>query len=114
MTVKYTPNQGDLIWLDFNPSRGHEIVKRRPAIVISKTPFNRLTQFAVVCPITSTITDFPTNFSLIGYQTTGQIMTSQIASYDLSQLANRQPEFIEKLRPADLEIVLQMVEQIFE
>lgn len=32
----YIPEQGDLIWLDFDPSSGKEIMKRRPAFVISK------------------------------------------------------------------------------
>ena len=51
----YVPEQGDLIWLDFDPSSGKEIMKRRPAFVISKRAFNEHTKMAIVAPITSTI-----------------------------------------------------------
>ena len=29
----YIPDQGDIIWLDFDPQAGHEHKGRRPAIV---------------------------------------------------------------------------------
>ncbi len=29
--MTYVPNQGDLIWLSFNPQTGHERAERRPA-----------------------------------------------------------------------------------
>ena len=51
----YVPEQGDLIWLDFDPSSGKEIMKRRPAFVITKKTFNEHTKMAIVAPITSTI-----------------------------------------------------------
>lgn len=53
--MSYLPEQGDIIWLDFDPSLGKEIMKRRPAFVLSKGSFNRITQMAIVAPITSTI-----------------------------------------------------------
>lgn len=34
--MRYTPEQGDIVWLDFDPSSGKEIIKRRPAFVISQ------------------------------------------------------------------------------
>ncbi|KRL20980.1 PemK family protein [Lentilactobacillus kisonensis DSM 19906 = JCM 15041] len=38
--------------IDFDPSVGHEIRKRRPAIVLSNQGYSRLTHLVVVCPIT--------------------------------------------------------------
>jgi len=49
----YIPKQGDIIWIDFNPQKGHEQAGHQPALVVSKDDFNRLTGFAIVCPITS-------------------------------------------------------------
>jgi len=37
----YIPEQGDLVILTFNPQAGHVQMGRRPAIVLSVTPFNR-------------------------------------------------------------------------
>ena len=34
-------NQGDIIWIDFNPSVGHEQANYRPAVVVSKRQFNK-------------------------------------------------------------------------
>ncbi len=32
---EYIPDTGDIIWIDFDPQRGNEIQKRRPALVIT-------------------------------------------------------------------------------
>ena len=49
----YIPDKGDIVFLNFDPSAGKEIMKRRPAFVISRKIFNEHTGFAVVAPITS-------------------------------------------------------------
>ena len=52
--------QGDLCWLDFDPSAGHEPRKRRPALVISTGEFNNVySSLTFVCPITSTVSTHP-------------------------------------------------------
>lgn len=48
----YLPHKGDIVTIDFNPSSGSEIRKRRPALVISNSRYSTLTGLAVVCPIT--------------------------------------------------------------
>ena len=47
----YTPEKGDIVSLDFDPSSGSEIIKRRPALIISRKSFNEHTGFAIVAPI---------------------------------------------------------------
>ena len=46
--------QGDYVILSLDPSSGKEIQKRRPCIVVSVSEFNKFSDFAIVCPITST------------------------------------------------------------
>lgn len=48
----YISQKQDIIWIDFNPSKGKEIQKRRPALVISSDNYNKQTGFVAVCPIT--------------------------------------------------------------
>jgi mRNA interferase MazF len=60
----YVPNAGDLIWTDFDPSRGREQAGRRPALVISHAAFSAATGLAIVCPITSKVRPFPTSVVL--------------------------------------------------
>ena len=35
MVKNYIPKQGDIVYLDFNPTKGHEQREERPVIVIS-------------------------------------------------------------------------------
>lgn len=51
--TNYIPERQDIIWLDFDPSAGSEIEKRRPAVVISHSGYSKLTNLTLVCPITN-------------------------------------------------------------
>ncbi|MDR1730903.1 MAG: type II toxin-antitoxin system PemK/MazF family toxin [Synergistaceae bacterium] len=44
--------QGDIVEVSFDPTRGHEPKKTRPALVVSNDTFNGATSMPVVCPIT--------------------------------------------------------------
>lgn len=52
MNARYIPKKQDIIWIDFDPSVGKEIQKRRPALVVSSDHYNQQTGFVAVCPIT--------------------------------------------------------------
>lgn len=51
--MEYKPKQRDIVIIDFAPSKGYEIRKRRPALVMSKDKYNTSTNLVIVCPITS-------------------------------------------------------------
>ena len=51
----YVPERGDLVWIDFDPQAGHEQAKRRPALVLSRSAYNRPTSLCLVCPVSSKI-----------------------------------------------------------
>ncbi|HZU91161.1 MAG TPA: type II toxin-antitoxin system PemK/MazF family toxin [Stellaceae bacterium] len=84
MTVSaYLPDSGDLIWTDFDPTRGREQAGRRPALVVSASAFTENTGLAVVCPITSRVRPFPTSVVLpAGLPVAGEILLSHIRSID--------------------------------
>ncbi len=91
--MRYIPDQGHIIWIDFNPSSGKEIMKRRPAFVISRKLFNAHTEMAIVAPITSKIKNIKLEVILTdGLSTAGSILVYQLKSLDF---LNRQAEFIE-------------------
>lgn len=75
--------QGDIVWLDFSPTHGHEQSGTRPALVVSSTDFNRLTGLMIVCPITSTPRNYPTCVMLDERTAThGTILCHQLRTMD--------------------------------
>lgn len=79
----YVPDSGDLIWTDFDPTRGREQAGRRPALVVSARVFTENTGLAVICPITSRVRPFPTSVVLpAGLPLVGEILLSHIRSID--------------------------------
>ena len=79
----YVPDASDLIWTDFDPTKGREQAGRRPALVVSSMAFTENTGFAVVCPITTRIRPFPTSVVLPpGLPIAGEILLSHIRSID--------------------------------
>ncbi len=59
MMARFTPDSGEIIWIEFNPQAGREQGGRRPALVISEAAYNARTGLAVCCPITRTIRNHP-------------------------------------------------------
>lgn len=61
----FTPDRNDIIWLDFEPTRGKEIGKYRPALVLSSQAYNERTGILICCPISTSIrgglTEVPIN-----------------------------------------------------
>ena len=45
--------RGDIYLVSLDPTSGHEQQGTRPVLVVSPTPFNRLTKTPIVLPITS-------------------------------------------------------------
>ena len=93
--MTYTPDKGDIVWLDFDPSSGNEIMKRRPAFVISRKAFNEHTGMAIVAPITTTIRNTRLEVTLPeSLNTNGSILIYHLKSLDFVQ---RQVKFIEQV-----------------
>ena len=95
MVKKYIPEQGDLVYLDFNPTKGHEQKGFRPAVVISSNVFNKNTKMVIVCPITSNEKEFPTHYILEDTKNVhGSVLCEHIRSIDYEI---RNLKFVEKL-----------------
>ncbi len=110
--MTYVPEQGDLVWLDFDPSSGREIIKRRPAYVISKQAFNQHTKMAIVAPITSTIRGAKLEVVLPeGGETKGAILMYQLKSINFIQ---RNVKFIEKSPAHIVEKVLSIAQLLVQ
>lgn len=91
--MTYVPRQGDIVWLDFDPSSGKEIIKRRPAFVVSPKEFNAHTDLAIIAPITNTIRNIQLEVVLPDkLKTSGAVLVHQLKSMDYTA---RNATFIE-------------------
>jgi mRNA interferase MazF len=55
----WVPNAGDIIWVDLNPTVGHEQAGRRPALVLSRSDYNDRSGLCLVCPLTNEAKGYP-------------------------------------------------------
>jgi len=82
--MQYEPQQGDIVLLDFNPQSDREQKGTRLALVVSNAAFNRFTNLAMVCPITSADNGFPLHIPLDERtRTQGVVLCEQVKSLDL-------------------------------
>ena len=97
--AKYIPRKGDFISLAFDPQSGHEQKGTRPALVLSNYLFNKHTNLAIVCPLTTTDRQIPFHLAVpAGMKLTGFVMVEQVQSIDYQA---RQARFIQKA-PSEL------------
>lgn len=55
MSKVYIPEREDIVWLDFEPTKGNEIGKYRPALILSYKAYNKVTGLVICCPISTSI-----------------------------------------------------------
>jgi mRNA interferase MazF len=107
MTTTYIPNRGDIVYLDFNPTKGHEQRGYRPALIISPAAYSEKSSLALFCPITSQQKGYPFEVLLpADLQTHGVILVDQIRSLDWRV---RQIKFVETV---SLEVITEVQAKI--
>ena len=51
----YIPDRKHIVWLDFEPVKGKEIGKYRPALILSSKTYNKVSGLVICCPISTSI-----------------------------------------------------------
>ena len=78
--------QGDIISVNFSPTKGREQKGERPALVVSNTKYNQKSGFVLACPITSTTRLLNIRVSLDHRTVTqGDVLCEQIRIIDLQE-----------------------------
>ena len=104
--MSYIPERGDIIWLEFDPQKGHEQKGRRPGIVLSKKEYNQKSNLAIICPVTSKIKGYPFEVK-VNSIIQGVILSDQIRSIDWK---SRNAAFIEKIPEEILKEILENID----
>ncbi len=101
----YTPNRGDIVWINFDPQAGHEQAGRRPALILSPESYNSKVGLTILCPITSEKKGYPFEVQIPdGLPVRGVVLSDQAKSMDWKI---RKTEFNCKLDNQSVEQVLQ-------
>lgn len=110
--MTYNPKQRDIILIDFDPSKGYEINKRRPALVMSSHDYNRSTNLVIVCTITSTKKDrlffIPITSDNLHGSNTSKVNTNQVFSLDYTKRGKRNIKYIDTLEEEKFYEIAQM------
>jgi mRNA interferase MazF len=107
VTQNYTPRRGDIIWMNFNPTRGHEQKGKRPALVLSSEPYNTKSGMMVTCPITSQDKKSPFGVFFENRTVSGFVITNQVTSVDWVE---RKVRFIDTASPSIVQEVVGKIE----
>ncbi|MCL1819171.1 MAG: type II toxin-antitoxin system PemK/MazF family toxin [Oscillospiraceae bacterium] len=100
-------NQGDIISVNFAPTKGREQTGERPALVISNTKYNIQSGFVLACPITGTVRAMKIRVPLDERtKTQGDILCEQVRIIDLRERTHR---VIESVPPDILQAVYKVV-----
>ena len=103
MNKLYIPERFDIILLDFEPKKGKEIGKYRPALVLSSQAYNKKTGLLICCPISTSIRGHLTEVSVDGLEKPSVVASSIIQTLSWQE---RKATFIKKVTSEIFEAVL--------
>ncbi len=88
--------QGTLVYIDFEPSKGSKIKKRRPAVVISRSEYKLASNLVIVCPITSSEKERPYFVPICNEKLSenSKVNTKQVYSLDYTECGGRKIQTI--------------------
>lgn len=82
--------QYEVYWVDLNPTKGAEINKMRPCVVISPQEMNEYLQTIIIAPVTNRGRDgYPTRVKMTDNNISGWIVLDQIRAVDKNRLNNK-------------------------
>ena len=72
----YIPDRGDVVWIDFDPTKGKEIGKYRPALVYSSKAYNKATSLMICSPISTSIRNTPSEVKIDNLDSPSVVVTN--------------------------------------
>ena len=99
---KYVPSRNEIISLDFEPTKGKEIGKYRPALVLSSQEYNQKTGLLICCPISTSIRGHQTEVSIYNLDNPSVVAASLIQTLSWKE---RNASFIAKAEQGVLDNV---------
>ena len=101
--------QYSVYWVDLNPTKGAEINKTRPCVVISPSEMNKHLQTIIIAPVTSRGREgYPTRLRFKVKTLEGWIVLDQIRAIDRRRLCEK----IGDLNATEVQIVKSIIKEM--
>lgn len=101
--------RGDVFLVNLDPTRGTEIQKTRPCVVVSPDELNDSLRTVIIAPLTSVAHPFPFRVPCRFSNKDGQIVIDQLRTVDRQRLVRP----LGRLPPATLAKVLDVLQELF-
>lgn len=89
--------RGDIWWINFDPSVGQEIKKKRPAIIVSNNMSNKYLKRFQVIPVSSNVEKiYPSETTIQIEGNTGKVMADQLTTVSELRLVSKIGNVTEK------------------
>lgn len=103
------PRRGAVYWVDLDPTRGSEIQKTRPCVVVSPDELNDHLRTVIVAPVTSGGRPYPWRVECRVENRDGRIALDQLRTVDRERLVSH----IGALPEQTLTVVLDTLTEFF-
>jgi len=102
-------NRFDVFLISLNPTKGHEIRKTRPCVVISPDEMNQHISTVIVAPMTSKGRNYPTRVKYTFQGIQGQVVLDQIRTVDKIRFVKK----LGKLSKQTQNVILESLAEMF-
>ncbi len=106
MPAKSHPKQGEVWWVNLDPTIGKEISKKRPCLIVSPDDMNAHLGTVIAAPLTSTLRAWPTRITVKLQRQQSSVALDQIRMIDNARL-------LKKMTTLDVEPTLEVLREMF-
>lgn len=102
-------SQYDIVLVNLDPTKGNEIKKTRPCLVISPDEINRNLKVITIAPMTTKSKNYPTRAKIKHNKQTGWVVIDQIRSIDKARIIKT----LGSLTPSEIQEVKSIIRETF-
>jgi len=103
------PRRGEVFLIDLNPTRGTEIQKTRPCVVVSPDDLNAHLRTVIIAPMTTAAHRYPFRVRCRFSGKNGQVVIDQLRTVDRERLVRH----LGRLSAATMNHLLDVLQEMF-
>ena len=101
-------NQYEVFLIDLDPTKGHELKKTRPCLIISPNEMNKTIGTVIIAPMTTKSHPYPTRVEVNFQDKKGWIVLDQIRTVDKKRLIKK----LGKIKKNEIENVKNILQEM--